>query len=209
MTGYFADMKGQQVIGHKDENNLTSTILSMAHDLIHFGFFGSENQIKLFLDTVVNALDGRNDVFDDNDSTTHRLSLAAKEKEVDFLVEGGGSSPMMKQIAARGSGVQNTKFIVVSGALPAQNTLQDFYALTNHHLSGLDQAYGDRFVAPRDELKLPSGDGRRRARSLFEDTLHPSHLFTPPIPLSSPPCSHRVCGSGLQNEHFENTRERH
>ena len=85
IINYFNELGGEQVIGKKDENDLTTAVLSMTHNLITFGFFGSESGIKRLLDSVVNALDGRNDTFEANQNT--RLSVAyGKRTENSFNV---------------------------------------------------------------------------------------------------------------------------
>ena len=109
IVNYFAALGGEQVVGRKDENDLTTAVLAMTHNLISYGFFGSEAGIKKvrtpmfsvrniafltprsslapcfalspsqLLDSVVNALDGRNDSFQANQNT--RLSIAFGKKQ--------------------------------------------------------------------------------------------------------------------------------
>ncbi|GMI00699.1 hypothetical protein TrST_g8820 [Triparma strigata] len=61
VNDYLAQMGGSQGIGNKDKNELTTSILLMASDLMSFGFFATKGKVKDFLGPLINVLDGRGD----------------------------------------------------------------------------------------------------------------------------------------------------
>jgi hypothetical protein len=103
VVGYFESLGGEQVVGKTSQNALTASILNLTHDLIRFGFVGSEVEIKRLLDCIVACLDGRNDSLDSHTArNSTRLSVGlVKRKETaatgvlhDLKLEGltGGDS---------------------------------------------------------------------------------------------------------------------
>jgi hypothetical protein len=107
VTGYFTKLDGQQVIGQKNENDLTSSVLAITGNLIDYGFFGTEEEIEVFLDTVVNALDGRNDTVYEASSNpeARRMSVNATKIHAD-IVAGSGQ---LQSLHNRASMVQVTE----------------------------------------------------------------------------------------------------
>ena len=83
VVGYFEALNGEQVVGKTSQNALTASILDLTHDLMSFGFIGSEVEIKRLLDSMVACLDGRNDSLDKHIAkSSTRLSVGtAKRKE--------------------------------------------------------------------------------------------------------------------------------
>ncbi|GMI08106.1 hypothetical protein TrVE_jg11753 [Triparma verrucosa] len=103
---YFQDMGGEQVVGHKDENDMTTAVLSLTQRLLHFGFFGSEAEIKDLLDSVVNALDGRNDSFEEGGNTRNSMFLTKRRSSVS-----GQMSTNLLQLSARSQEGSSRDFI--------------------------------------------------------------------------------------------------
>ncbi|GMI18059.1 hypothetical protein TrLO_g4475 [Triparma laevis f. longispina] len=96
---YFQDMGGEQIIGHRNENDMTTAVLSLTHHLVAFGFFGSEAEIKDLLDSVVNALDGRNDSFEKNSNS--RLSTLVTRRKHSVIDQGVNSNLMQLSIRSQ------------------------------------------------------------------------------------------------------------
>ncbi|GMI44868.1 hypothetical protein TrCOL_g7245, partial [Triparma columacea] len=61
INGYLKAMQGKQTIGLKSKNELTSTILSVASDLMSFGFFATKDKIADLCIPLLPVLDGRGD----------------------------------------------------------------------------------------------------------------------------------------------------
>jgi len=78
---YFERLGGEQVVGKTSENTLTTSMLDLTHDLMSFGFFGSEGEIHRLLDCIVACLDGRNDSLDVTVAkSSTRLSVGTEKR---------------------------------------------------------------------------------------------------------------------------------
>ena len=74
INGYLKSMNGKQTIGLKSKNELTATILSVASDLMSFGFFATKDKVADLCIPLLPVLDGRGDAKLNKDQLLHMIS---------------------------------------------------------------------------------------------------------------------------------------